>query len=346
MARSKETEDQILERLLKDVPDAASQGDVFARSPALDDLEAEAAKPPVEVEAPEEHSPDQESEEKPEEGIVDEETGDKEVSPELESALQALRLAGFATEDLEGMSDERVLALGAKQAKVQRDQQEYVRKLTADLKAAQESATKSQVDSTESAELAEETTAQLKALMKPLAEDLGWEDSHADALTKLVSKVTQDATKPLLAKLAEADAKLERANTAAHQALFDNARRQLGERIPRLRDDSVFKSKVEPKLAQLIAVAQNDPASYSSIEDILLDAARLAGLRIYKNKEDAESHAKEVSKAKANGHPVTAPSRKVDPASMTDDERQTAHLHFLMDGGSKEEARRRFSLRR
>ena len=324
-AKPNETQDEALDRILGPITDGSGP------APAEEEPEAE----PSTEESTTDASADVVSEADGAEGT----SPDGETpSPELESALKSLRQAGFATEDLEGMSDERVLMIGAKQAKIQKDSQEHVRKLQADLKAAQESTPEIKADSAgEFAELAsEETAAKIREGMKPLAEDFGWEDKHADALTKLVSDAALAATKPLHAALEETKVKLERANTAAFQALFDNARRELGERIPRLRDDAVFKDKVEPQLAKL------DIARYDSVKDILLDAVRIAGLRIYKSKEEAESTADELSRAKANGKP-TADSRggdAGDPKDLSPEERTEKVLDAVFGHKDLKEAKR------
>ena len=321
-SRDRETQDDILDRILGPITDGS--GPEKAKKPAAPKEAAAETKNTVE--------------DSDDSAAVDEVVGDEETRPavDLEPALKALRQAGFSTSDLEGMSDEAIQTLGAKQAKMQKDQQEYVRKLTADLKAAKESApAQSETDSAgESAELAsEETVATLKERMKPLAEDFGWEANHVDAFTGLVGDVVAKANETLLAELAATKEKLERANEAAHQALFDNARGRLGERIPRLRDDVAFKEKVEPALRKL------DVASYDTVDDILIDAARMAGFRIYKNREEAESSAQELSRAKSNGKPDTVGNRAtaVSTKGMTPDEKMEAILIHLQNGGTQAE---------
>jgi hypothetical protein len=282
-----------------------------------DEAPEEAA--PEEPEAPAEPVAEEQPDGDTAEGSeVEESSPDRGVAEgDLERALSALRRDGLSKDVLEHLSDDQILELGLKRAKVQSDTDDVYRELQ-ELRA-KESARESTEESGASEHTVEPTSDQpsqldFSAAVQPFSEEFG-----ADAGTALAG-VLESVTAPLVQQL-----------QSLHQivlpVVLERTRASLGERFPGVSDDDAW-GKVSQK-----AVRFWKSGDYESEADAWDDAAR-AVLGRPEDRQAAERLEKErtENRSKETGQFNARTPRTKRERPLTDEQRVDGILEAVLDG--------------
>lgn len=269
--------------------------------------EAEAPKETKEQPAAEDGSATADTENKPE--------TPSEVSADVIEAREELSREGIVPKEvIDSMTSEQVLVSGYKARERRRDRD---RQFRFDGKANQAEPTR-EASGPQSAEAADYPSSEqdISRLVQPLAEALGLDADGAKVLTKF----QQD----LIAPIAQ---RAELASARATQAQLDAARSELGERFPEVREGSDSYEAVIRKMANM------DNGDYSSIRDLMRDAAEIQSLPRIKAeaaaaKEEARIARAELKNQKSAGQLVTE-TRVETPEPRTDDDKMSEVLDML-----------------
>jgi len=303
-------------------PESSADDDLLARLDAAEDdigvmLEDAAGDDPVgdgveDPEPKEDDSSDQEEDREQPEPI----DGD-----EMEKALSALRRDGLPADVIEKMTNQEVIDLGVKRAKVQADTDNAYRELRELQESSkQNDAVKSDQDS-EAAEPTEQPVlANLDEAVKPFADLFG--DDGAEAL----KAIQQAAIAPLMGQI-------RGITNALGEYAAKDARRELADQFPQLSDDQAY-GQVEERMGKLIK-----SGSYSSPRELMADAARLTFAD--DQRDAAKAYRDKTSKMRSNGQ-MSSTSKQPAPASMSYEDREDMVLELLEGGGSRADARRAF----
>ena len=191
-----------------------------------------------------------------------EEASEEKPEPEeaedggLEAAMAALRRDGLQQSVIDKMTDEEVLALGTKRAKVQGDTDNAYRELQ-ELKSGKEIASESDEDSPVQAEPAEQPSAvDLKTAIEPFVETFG--EEAGESLEKALNATVQ----PVLAQFKYQQDLLE-------GVLLQSSRESLSEKYPGRAADEAF-ARVSERMQALVKSGE-----YTDINGLMADAARL-----------------------------------------------------------------------
>jgi len=297
----------------------------WATSEHEEDVEGDEAAEEAPKEAPDEEP---EPEEQPDGDSAD---GEAPESPEradaegdLERALSALRRDGLSKALLDNLSDEQILELGLKRAKVQSDTDAAYRELQELRK--KESAREGTEESGASEHTVEPTSDQPSPLdfssaVEPFAEEFG-----ADAGTALRGALERVAS-PLVQQI-------EGLRQMLLPVMLEKTRTELGERFPGLSDNDAW-SKVTDKAARFWR-----GGGYESEADAWDDAARaVLGRPEDRRDSDRRERARQESRARSSGqfNGNVPKTRRERP--LTKDQRTDAILDAVLDG-RVDEARR------
>ena len=280
-------------------------------------VEDEEAAGVVEEVPQEETSEADTAEEEPEEKPEPEEAADGD----LETALAAIRRDGLPQVVIDKMTNEEILALGAKRAKVQGDTDNAYRELQ-ELKSGKETATESEEDSPVQAEPAEQPIpVDLKTAIEPFVETFG--EEAGESLEKALNATVQ----PVLAQFRAQQDMLE-------GMLLESSRKSLSEKYPSMTNDEAF-GRVGERMQTLVKSGE-----YTDISNLMADAARLE----FADESAAASNElkSKLARDKAGGQVMPTGKAETPDTSMDEEERENALLDALEGGMEVGEAGRLF----
>lgn len=252
------------------------------------------------------------------------------VSEDLSKAISALRRDGLPKSVIESMSDDQILEIGLKRAKVQSDTDDAFRQL-AELKNAGE--TEAQESEGESSDVA------APADQPPIA-------NLDEALTGFTDIFGEDAAGALKAPLEAAispfaqqvEAGREQLSTLAQTVenlLIRDARRELADKFPALSSEEGF-STVQKRMETLVK-----SGGYNDMESLMSDAARIEFSDESSAAVQASRQARDIQRA--NGQPTPGSSR-IPAKALSVEEVEDAVLMALEAGDSVADARRQAGL--
>ena len=243
----------------------------------------------------------------------------KDPDTELESALVALKRDGLSQSVIDKMTNEEVLALGTKRAKVQGDTDNAYRELQ-ELKSGKEMAHESGEDSPVQAEPAEQPSpVDLKTAIEPFVETFG--EEAGESLEKALHATVQ----PVLAQFKAQQDMLE-------GMLLQSSRQSLSEQYPSMADDEAY-GRVSERMQILVKSGE-----YHDINLLMADAARLE----FADESAAVSNQfkSKLARDKAGGKMMPSGKANTPETSMADDEREDALLDALENGMDLTDAKR------
>lgn len=204
---------------------------------------------------------------------------------------KALELDGFTSEDLQGLSPERITALEQKAAKRQSD----IGKKLSERPKAETTAT-----TTPDAPKAAAKPAQTyKDLVKSVGELLG--DDVGEALSGVLEKTLS----PLTERLNRAESLLQQRLETEMETQITSLRGKLAADFPSLKEDEALKRVVD-RMGQLA-----DPSRYSNLEDVMVDACRL---ELFADVQKPKTSTSRNDTSRNNGQPMT-PTRTSKPSA-------------------------------
>ena len=250
---------------------------------------------------------------------TEEPTPVEEADGDLESALSALRRDGLPQSVIDKMTNEEVMALGAKRAKVQGDTDNAYRELQ-EMKSGKEMAPESGEDSTVQAEPAEQPSpVDLKTAIEPFVDVFG--EDAGESLEKALHATVQ----PVLAQFKAQQDMLE-------GMLLQSSRQSLSEQYPGMAGDEGY-GRVSERMQTLVKSGE-----YHDINTLMADAARLE----FADESAAMSNElkSKLARDKAGGKMMPTGKAATPETSMDDDEREDALLDALENGMDIAEAKR------
>ena len=247
--------------------------------------------------------------------------GSQGSAPDRDGALSALKRDGISQAIIDKMSEEEILELGAKRAKVQSDTDNAYRELGALKKSGENESdeTKTESEVAEPADQPVEDT--LKETLKPFADIFG--DDAADALLSY----GKTAVEPLATQLQAQQAMRE-------QLLLDRSRQGLADRFPSLATDEGYAS-VQQRMQTLVKSGE-----YRDIDTLMNDAARIEFSDTAN--EAALEYEKKKLHQKSSGQMTQADKASTPAGALTNDEREDMLLDALDRGMPLSEAKRMF----
>lgn len=289
-------------------------GGVVAELDPKDDPIGTGVKEPSEPkEAPEADTVEGDTEEQPEPS----ETPDGDI----ESAMAALRRDGLPQSVIDKMTDEELLALGTKRAKVQGDTDNAFRELQ-ELKSGKETATESDEDSPVQAEPAEQPSfVDLDTAVQPFIETFG------DEAGETLKQALQATVQPVLAQFkAQQD--------VVEQIIVKANRETLSGKYPSIADDEAY-ARVNERMHTLVK-----SGDYTDMSDLMADAARLE----FADESAAISQElqSKLARDKAGGQVMPRGKAETPETSMDDEEREDALLDALEGGMDITDAKRMY----
>lgn len=254
-------------------------------------------------------------------GGDEESVGSQDSAPDMDGALSALKRDGLSQAIIDKMSEEEILELGAKRAKVQSDTDNAYREL-GELKKSGNSESNETATESEVAEPADQPVeGTLEDTLKPFADIFG--DDAADAL-QIYGKTTVE---PLATQLQAQQAMLE-------QLLLDRSRQSLGERFPNIATDEGYAS-VQQRMQTLVKSGE-----YRDIDTLMADAARIEFSDTAN--EAALEYEKKKLHQKSSGQMTQADKASTPAGALSNDEREDMLLDALDRGMPLSEAKRMF----
>tara|TARA_R100000458_G_scaffold54464_1_gene57600 strand:- start:63 stop:1097 length:1035 start_codon:yes stop_codon:yes gene_type:complete len=284
---------------------------------------------PDEVEATQE--PVEElKEESSEGGDEPEEVSDGDSSEvaegDLERALSALRRDGLDKDMIENMSDDQVLALGLKRAKVQADTDDAYRRLK-ELEAGKESATEEEQTESEPSEPTDQPELlNLDSAVEPFS-DLFGEDA-GQALKGIQQATVKSIEDSVIAPMRQA---MEQMGATLGNLMAEDSRRRMADEYPEIQKDEVFAS-VRDRAQKLAA-----NGGYDNLDAVLWDAARLEFSD--SDRKTARSLSKNRDNLRSNGQPMNT-SRRMVPKGLSESEKDDHIIEMLESGMSREDVQR------
>ena len=228
---------------------------------------------------------------------------------ELADAYTTLRRAGLDMEDIQALPEERVLAIAAKQTKIQADLDRRFREGPA---AEDGDATESAEDSAGTPEVAEapaDSPTDLSSMASPLAEALALDDEG----TKLLVDFQQQAMEPLLQTIKAQESLIEQTQMTLLGMQEDMAVEQLRERFPQLAQaDSM--ARVRQRMGTLVS-----SGNYNDMMSLIEDAASIEFAR--QTTDEVKAARDRLGQLRSNGQPVpaTGPAPAAQTAYTSDD---------------------------
>lgn len=275
------------------------------------------------------NSPDEKSEAKAEDTKEAKETSKEAEKPSkraIEKARKALELDGWDDGDFEGMSEERIVALGKKaadrQSKISKELEAKSKQRTSeDGEAGEEDESAARV--ARRAEPESQADDDLSEL-KPIEELFGEETSTA------IAKYVQKALGLTKQQMQQVQQQLSAANEEKAERAVNEARSQLKDVYPELADEEVF-DEVTEEMTNLLKI----PNKFKDMRGLMEAACRLHGLEA---KQPKSSKSSATQQAKANGVPTG--KTQVTPAkAMSLADRDDAALNAIFQGKGRNAAR-------
>lgn len=268
-------------------------------------------------EAPQEEAP-QEDTPSDQEEVREQPESQKDVAPELEKAMAALRRDGLPQTLIEKMSNEEVLEYGEKRAKVQGDTDDAYRQLS-ELKNGKETPAESNETSETVAESAEVTpVVDLKEAVQPFAEIFGEDAAQA------LQSVTEAAIAPYVQQLQTQAAAME-------TLMVDSARNQLVGEYPGLSTPEGY-SAVTDRMKSLLKTGD-----YSDVNTLMADASRITFAS--ESNSQAQNYQTKLAQDRNLGQMTPSDKGSVPQKSMTSEDRDDAMLAAIEAGMSAADAR-------
>lgn len=272
---------------------------------------------------------DEKSEAKAEDTKEAKETSKEAEKPSkraIEKARKALELDGWDDGDFEGMSEERIVALGKKaadrQSKISKELEAKSKQRTSeDGEAGEEDESAARV--ARRAEPESQADDDLSEL-KPIEELFGEETSTA------IAKYVQKALGLTKQQMQQVQQQLSAANEEKAERAVNEARSQLKDVYPELADEEVF-DEVTEEMTNLLKI----PNKFKDMRGLMEAACRLHGLEA---KQPKSSKSSATQQAKANGVPTG--KTQVTPAkAMSLADRDDAALNAIFQGKGRNAAR-------
>lgn len=267
-----------------------------------------------------------------EESEGDEERETEAADPDLDKALNRLRLAGVPTRAIDGLSPEETLdwasRLAARESDVNRafrERAELEKRL-------------SELEATKPTEPGVPTVAlDLEAERAALADQFG--DDEAGALIGLAQKIA-GARAPEVETL---QSRLDASAAIVEELLTERVRGELGARDPRLSDPETYQ-RVQTRAGMLLKAAEGD-SRYANLGFVqryqkLLEDAALLELGPVPQVDDGDDPI-EGTPPRRSGTP-TRPSRASQKKPRTEEEILDAKIAAIQKGASAETIRARF----
>jgi hypothetical protein len=261
-------------------------------------------------------------------GVADEDGVDVPEAAEgdLDKALSALRRDGLGKEVIDKMSDEEILALGLKRAKVQADTDDAYRRLK-ELEAGKESATEEEQTESEPSEPTDQPELlNLDSAVEPFS-DLFGEDA-GQALMGIQKATVKSIEDSVIAPMRQA---MEQMGATLGNLMAEDTRRRMAADYPEIQQDQVFAS-VRDRAQKLAA-----NGGYESLDEVLWDAARLEFSD--SDRKTARDLSKTRENLRSNGQPIN-PSRRMVPKGLSADEKDDLIIEMLEEGKTQDEIRR------
>ena len=252
---------------------------------------------------------------------------DKPSKRAIDKARKALELDGWDDGDFDGISEERIVALGKKaadrQAKISKELEAKSKQRTSeDGEAGEEDESAARV--ARRAEPESQADDDLSDL-KPIEELFGEETSNA------IAKYVQKALGLTKQQMQQVQQQLSAANEEKAERAVSEARTKLTDKYPELQDEEVYDDVVE-EMTALVKI----PGKYKDMNALMEAACRLKGLEAKTGKAAKTSPA--VQAAKANGTPVVK-SQVTQPKSMSLSDREDLALDAIFKGKGRLGAR-------
>jgi hypothetical protein len=206
-------------------------------------------------------------------------------------------------EDIEALPKERVLAIAAKQNKIQSDLDRRFREGSTPEDG---DATESPEDSAATPEAAEapaDSPFDLSSMASPLAEALALDDEG----TKLLVDFQQQAMSPLLQTIKSQEDLIQQTQMALMGMQEDMAVDQLRERFPQLADTDSM-TRVRQRMGTLVS-----SGNYNDMMSLLEDAASIEFAR--QTTDEVKAARDKLGQLRSNGQPV--PATGPAPAAQT-----------------------------
>ena len=276
-------------------------------------------------------------EEEPAETAAEPEETDESGEPEREAdgddltrAISALRRDGLPKSLISTMTDEQILEVGSKRAKVQGDTDEAFRQLS-------ELKNLSEPDAEESgAESPDVAAPAAKPAFANLDEALtGFTDIFGDEAAGALRAPLEAAITPVTQQLEQGRNQLGSLMQTVEDLMVTSARANLSEKFPGLGQDTAF-ADVRTRMKTLVK-----SGGYNDMETLMSDASRIEF-----SDESAEAiRASRISRDRhrSNGQPTPGSSR-IPAKAMTSEEAEDAVLMALEAGDSVADARRHAGL--
>ena len=244
-----------------------------------------------------------------------------EADVDLEKSLGVLRRDGLPASVIDKMTNEEILALGAKRSKVQGDVDNTYRELQ-ELKSGKETATESEEDSTVQAEPDERPSyANLNSAIEPFSEIFGEDAGQA------LGAAMQASVQPVLAQFKAQQDMLE-------GMLLQSSRQTLSERYPGLSDSEGF-DRVSGRMQTLVKSGE-----YQDIGSLMADAARL---EFADQSADANKQLQsKLARDKRGGQAMPSGKAATLSSSLSEEEREDALLDALEGGMDISDAKRMY----
>jgi murein DD-endopeptidase MepM/ murein hydrolase activator NlpD len=253
----------------------------------------------------------------------------EEQKAEHESALAALRLSKYTTEDIEALSREQVIRFGNLAKAQSAEANKALEERAAQIKELESKAT----EETEQPSGEPTVSEDLSELLKPLRDEHG--DELVGPLEKALGSVAQKAD----ARVQQAEKALAERTVLMERMIYEQSRHQLGERFPALKDPANWAKALE-KVQGLNGVdyMPENGDVFAAASGMVRDAAKLLDFEDTVVAERERSDA-EVERARTNGTPTTT-TTTTPPKSMSEDDKEMWILGEIEKGRPWEEVAR------
>lgn len=260
---------------------------------------------------------------------------EKPQDEEFDSAFQVLLAAGVPPSVLKNASKSDLVKWSQKQAKREADIQLAMQE-RADLKKQLAGPAKQTTDKPEPSSGVPTGASDLTAAIKPLV------DVYGEDMQKPLEAFAQGLMAAIEAKYAPVIEGLTSSAGSGDELLVERARERLGDRFPKLADDSEF----EKVMAKTIALAQTGAyreAAPTRLGRLMAAMEDASGLIFRDQGEPERARKAEVNKSRDQGQPIAKTSRQAPRAQSKDDKSWQA-FNLAEDGD--EDAARRLMARR
>jgi hypothetical protein len=253
----------------------------------------------------------------------------EEQKAEHESALAALRLAKYSTEDIEALSREQIVRFGNLAKAQSAEANKALEERAAQIKELEAKATKEAEQPSGEPTVSED----LKELLKPLREEHG--EELTGPLEKALGALSQKAT----ARVEQAEKALAERTMLMERMIYEQSRHQLSERFTELKDPDNWDKALEKVMRMDGSTYMPENGDiFAAATGMIRDAAKLLDFEDTLLAERQRSNA-EVERARTNGTPTTT-TTTTPPKSMSEDDKEMWILEEIEKGRPWEEVAR------